>query len=296
MLLKPVAELALCSLGGARFARRRHAGQTIVLAYHNVVPHGAPVSGDNSLHLAQRDFAAQLDQLISTHDVIPLSQLRNPASTNRPRAVVTFDDAYRGALTAGVSELAKRRLPATIFVAPAFIGGKSFWWDRLAAAGSLTAEARERALEQLAGRDEAVRATEASVPVMPDHAVAASEAELESAQATGLITLASHTWSHPNLAGLGQSDVERELKRSLEWLNERYSVVLPWISYPYGLHTGDVERIARDVGYEGAFLISGGYVQSGQLENARYALPRLNVPAGVTVRGFALRTSGLLNR
>ena len=56
-------------------------------------------------------------------------------------------------------ELAKRGLPATIFVAPARIDGHVFWWDALSANdGALDRGVRDHALNHLAGADEPVRA------------------------------------------------------------------------------------------------------------------------------------------
>jgi hypothetical protein len=128
--VKAAVETVLVRGGAAKLARHFHRDRTLVLAYHNIVPHGDPVAGDCSLHLPQRQFAAQLDLLVELCDVIPLdSALERNGRGKRPRVAITFDDAYRGTVTAGVSELVSRGLPATIFVVPAFVGGGAFWWD-----------------------------------------------------------------------------------------------------------------------------------------------------------------------
>src|SRR5690348_4128876 len=133
-VVKATVEAALIRSGVAYIARRRLRGRALVLAYHNVVPTGQPRLGETSLHLAQADFAAQLDLLASTHDVVPLESIVDDVSESaRPRVAITFDDAYHGAITAGLEELRRRAMPATIFVAPGLLGGDT-WWDRLAAA------------------------------------------------------------------------------------------------------------------------------------------------------------------
>jgi peptidoglycan/xylan/chitin deacetylase (PgdA/CDA1 family) len=106
------------------------------------------------------------------------------------------------------------------------------------------------------------------------------------------ITLASHTWSHPNLAALAAAELEDELQRPLAWLRERFTGVLPFISYPYGLSSPAVERAAADAGYEAALRIDGGWLRDGSVN--RYAIPRLNVPSGISDAGFRLRCSGVL--
>src|SRR5690606_28448975 len=119
---------------------------------------GERAVGDVSLHLPQRAFARQLDQLRRTHEVVTLDEAMMPTSPpRRPRAVITFDDAYRGAVRAGVDELVRRSMPATLFVSPAFIDGGSFWWDVLADESGLAEEVRTNALETLQGKDEAIR-------------------------------------------------------------------------------------------------------------------------------------------
>ncbi|HET9986314.1 MAG TPA: polysaccharide deacetylase family protein [Longimicrobiales bacterium] len=276
--------------------RRALAGRTLILAYHNVVPRGERPAGDASLHLPQDRFAAQLDALLETHEVVPLAAVLEPDGRppRRPRAVITFDDAYRGSLTAGLAELAARGLPATFFVAPAYVPDGAFWWDALAAAGPV----RETALEALAGRQRAIldwaAARGVRAAAVPPHATAASEAELRAATAHPGITLGSHSWSHPNLARLPADELRAELRRPLEWLRARFAAVVPWLAYPYGLASPSVARLAAEAGYAGALRIDGGWVPAALGD--RFRVPRLNIPAGVSPEGFVLRAAGLVRR
>lgn len=304
-LLKSLCEHGLLVSGLPRISQWRHRTDVLILAYHNIVPHGAEVVGDRSLHLPQAAFAAQLDLIRATHDVISLDEaLARRAGVGRGRAAVaiTFDDAYRGAVTAGVAELARRGMPGTIFVPPAFLNGGTFWWDLLVPQGApgLPADEREHALTHLEGKGTVIleRASAAgrALPALPDHARGASEDELRRAAMTPGITLASHTWSHPNLAALAPAELEAELVRPLRWLRERFTTVVPYLSFPYGRSSAAVERAARAAGYQAALRIDGGWVQPGRAASANpYALPRLDVPSGVSLAGFRLRTAGLLS-
>jgi peptidoglycan/xylan/chitin deacetylase (PgdA/CDA1 family) len=301
LLAKQIAEAGLIHSGVGAAVRLRRRRDALVLAYHNVVPAGKQPAGDASLHLPQRRFAAQLDALQRTHDVVPLETLLDEPvrPARRPRAVITFDDAYRGAVTAGVAELAARRMPATIFVAPGFVDGGSFWWDAVSRGGGvgLPDSVRTHALEALGGRDDAVRAwalrqSGLMVDSVPGHARGASLEELHRAVQHDGITLGSHTWSHPNLTQASPSDLPDELTRPLEWLRSNFGRVIPWLAYPYGLSSPAVERAAAEAGYAAALRVSGGWL--GPRRDRPFALPRLNVPAGLTLHGFRLRTSGLL--
>lgn len=301
--LKRCMEKGLRGAGIAAAVRAAGRGDVVVLAYHNIVPDGAAVTGDLSLHLPQREFARQLDWLRSTHDVVPLSAIfETPRSLARPRAVVTFDDAYRGAVTAGVKELSDRDLPGTVFVAPAFVGGGAFWWDLLAAGGGagLASEVRNHCLEALDGRNDRVLTWAGQRQVhmsdLPLHQRVATEDELVKCAVYGGITFASHTWSHSNLCRISAPELREELERPLAWLRERFSQVSSWLAYPYGLATRTTAAAARAAGYEGAFLVHGGRTTHRNLDANRYTMPRLNIPAALSLDAFALRASGLSRR
>ena len=299
--LKSTIENGALWSGIPRAMRSRRQGDVLVLAYHNIVPRGEVAAGDRSLHLHQSRFAAQLDDVSRTHDIIPLERALAGYTGRRPAAVVTFDDAYQGAVTAGVAELAQRELPATIFVTTAYLNGGDFWWDALTAPGAIAPAPalRTRALDECSGMDASIRAMAArehlaDVTSPPLHARGAHERDLAAAAAVRGITLASHTHSHPNLARLTEESMREELDRPLVWLRERFSNVLPMISYPYGLSSPAVERAAARAGYTAGFRIDGGWLP--RVASNAYALPRLNVASGLSAAGFALRCAGVRER
>src|SRR5207248_5579906 len=132
--LKACFEAGLVRSGVPALNRAARARRGLVLAYHNVVPDSSPGFGDRSLHLPRGLFMRQLESLLATHTVVPLEQVLDaPVAGRRPRAAITFDDGYRGAVLLGVAELAKRGVPETLFVVPSFVGKGPFWWDALAA-------------------------------------------------------------------------------------------------------------------------------------------------------------------
>jgi peptidoglycan/xylan/chitin deacetylase (PgdA/CDA1 family) len=297
--LKRTIERSALWSGIPRALRWQRRGDVLVLAYHNIVPDGAQAGGDRSLHMPQRRFAEQLDALARTHDIIPLASALAGHSGRRPAAVITFDDAYEGAVTAGVAELEQRGLPATIFVAPKYVNGGDFWWDVLTEPGAdaLSSELRTWALDVCAGRDAEIReraSREHRAPLSPSppHACCVHEHDLVVAAAVPGITLGSHSWSHPNLSRLDDESLARELALPLAWIRERFTNVVAAISYPYGLATTRVERAAAAAGYTAGFRIDGGWLPSGGRGDP-FALPRLDVPSGISVAGFELRAAGV---
>lgn len=305
-ILKRAIETVLCGTGSTRIARALRRHNAVVLAYHNIVPDGTNRFGDRSLHLSRRDFVAQLDFLQRAYEVVSLEQVfRGSGAWCKPRVAISFDDAYAGAVEVGIGELTRRGLPATIFVAPAHLGGRSFWWDVIAGpeGSGLSADIRRFALDELCGVDVAVRdwARQQGIPLIepPAHARTATVAQLQAlTSTTAHVTLAAHSWSHPNLARIAPSRLEEELLRPLAWLRDRFEHdrIERWLTYPYGSHSPTVEFGAARAGYYAALRVDGGLISPEDLAQHRFRLPRLNVPAGISVRGLEIRMAGLLRR
>ena len=298
--IKALAEGAILGSGVTSLTRRARRSRVLVLAYHNIVPTGETIEGDASLHLPQSDFALHLDTIRRTHDVVPLASVFDPPSRRaRPRVVITFDDAYAGAVTAGVRELARRDMPSTIFVAPGLLG-RITWWDALARSGreGLSDAVRDHALEKLSGKSERIVEWARSSGNLPggtrdNRPRIARLEQLKGAAADPRVTLGSHTWSHPNLRALPAEEVREELASSLEWLNAWFpKQTIPWLSYPYGIWSQPVCEAAEELGYTAAVRVEGGWVAAGGAV-LRYTIPRLNVPFGMSVNGLSLRLAGI---
>ena len=296
--LKHIVERVMVVSGLAAVARRRRRGGALILAYHDIVPHGEHVAGDRSLHLTQASFARQLDALLATHEVVPLTAIlagpaRSPAQ--RARVAITFDDAYLGAMTAGVAELRARGLPATVFVAPGLLGQVT-WWDLLGGAeGDLGLGQREHALRALGGDGDRVRAWAASTGIGTSETGLpriATHEQLAQALRYERLVPGAHTWSHPNLCTVAGATLERELRSAHEWLRERFVSTIPVLAYPYGLHSPAVMDATGSAGFAHALRVDGGWMSHDAAPQA-HAIPRFNVPAGLSDDGFALRLAGI---
>jgi len=290
-------------LAGSRIAR--DPSSVAILAYHNVVPRGESAVGDLSAHLPQEEFGRQLDVLARTHDVVTLTQAvgTQPTEGRRPSVVITFDDAYQGAVTAGFEELEKRGLPATMFVPPGLLGSEGFWWDRVATArdAPLDSDVREFALGALEGRQEHVlhwaRQENLLLRDLPSHARPATAASLVRAAESANVALAPHTWSHPNLRALPGEEAQDEVERSRRWVADHVSgdvERLDWLAYPYGLWSDAAASIVDDT-MSGGLLVSGGLARKyGRWVGGRPILPRILVPCGLSTNGLLLRLADLV--
>lgn len=319
-LAKSFVEAALVGSGYASFLRRSKRDQTLILAYHNIVSDDDTRQGDQSLHLTQSSFSRQLDCLMKTHEIICMRDFlalrQAPSDTSgssskkgsrpSPKAVITFDDAYRGSLTAGMEELVKRNLPATVFVTPGYLGDKAFWWDLMTPQGEagMPDAVRNMYLNDMQGMGDRIiddgRSISGNDSGMAPAGRSVHVEELRDTLNTyHHLTVGSHTWSHANLKALPPKLLKSELKESKDWLESHVpDRFLPVISYPYGLADSRVWHSVEETGYTHGFMIDGGWAETSvdRSVQSEFFLPRLNVPSEVTRNGFILRTSGIINR
>jgi peptidoglycan/xylan/chitin deacetylase (PgdA/CDA1 family) len=292
---RPLEGLLASSIAGA-LARPRIQGKRLVLAYHGIRPDGEPSAGERTLFVRRSDFARQLDILADGADVVSLNNLYTSESSS-PQVAITFDDAYLGALDGGVAELSRRNLPATMFVAPGRLG-HTFWWDAISpATETLDESIRSHALQKLGGVDERVRewATTQNIvsPTLPAYARSGTLGEIHDAIDQSGLTVGSHSWSHANLALLGEAELATELQRSRRWLKDEFgSGAGDWLAYPYGISSPAVRRAAEQAHYFGAFRIGGGWHARNMPPFER---PRLSVSANLSLNGFRSRVLGVLN-
>lgn len=293
-MLRRTVEFVVVEAGLARRRREKDTGRVAILSYHNVTPAGRPPVGDASLHLPADRFRTQLDFLQDHFDLVALDEIDGDGAGHRPRAAVTFDDAYRGALEIGLPELADRGVPATVFVCPGLLDEAGFWWDRLSRTeGGLPPELRKRALEEHRGRQRMILDAFETRPMEESWMLPGDREDLRRAGALPGVTLASHTWSHPNLAALPEEEVAAELDDCRAWLREAFpDRSLPeHLAFPYGLYDDRVLEVAFGLGFRRLYRVEGGKAPLSGPGNA--LLPRLNVPRGVSPRGFQLRVSGV---
>lgn len=299
---KRAVERIVTRAGVAGHVERARQPTVVVLAYHNIVPAGEPVAGDSSLHVDQAMFADHLDWLLDRRRIVSLEEAfaESEPEPGGTRVVITFDDAYVGTLTAGAEELAKRGLPATVFVPPGLLGVDGFWWDVLAPPGGepLDPGVRDHALTTLRGESARIIAWARSDGLprndLPAHARPAEAHVVESGEHPSGLRFGAHTWSHPNLARLSRAEIDEELRKSKEWLDERTDRFTNWLAYPYGLLNGHAEASATAL-FDGAMLVAGGpSVRRGRKVGFPSRVPRVNVPRGLSIEGLALRIAGLV--
>lgn len=298
LTIKENAYRTLVKVGAASFARKWNSDSAVILAYHNIVPRGESFAGEDPLHLGQDEFAEQLDRLSTTHRILGLEELLGSKPASRPRAAITFDDGYLGAVSVGLEELRLRDLPATYFVSPALLGRATFWWDALASANSgfVSPTVRRHALTDLRGRQEQILAWAECEGIrrgeVPEHCRSARLEELRQAASLPGVTIGSHTWSHPNMRRISPIDLNREVERSSSWLMRKVESYSPWLAYPYGI-VPDLPELVSESGVQVAFSTRGEFTQPEDPNLDSMRIPRINISSGISRSRFELLTSGI---
>ena len=290
--LRSLLEAAAVRSGATALARRQFRHRIAIIAYHNVVPEDQVARGDASLHLSLDRFVRQIDRITRTHEIVDLRSVAEVRSADRPRAVITFDDAYRGAVNLALPELRKRGVPAAVFASPGLLGSDGTWWDELAEAGRLTEETRSTALQELRGDGRVVR-SKFQLDIAPALPPSYGIAELDEllVRAGDGISVGSHAWAHEHLPSLPENELQDSLRRTLDWVRGLGpDIACPWLALPYGAGSPELGARATDLGYDGVLRIEGGLWKP---ERDRGFVPRINVPAGLTAGGLELRMSGI---
>ena len=83
------------------------------------------------------------------------------------------------------------------------------------------------------------------LPLLEDNA-----AVLRPLVESGQVALGNHTWSHPDLTGLGDREVAEEISRNRDFLRTVFGVRdSPFFRPPYGARDERTDRIAADLGH-----------------------------------------------
>jgi peptidoglycan/xylan/chitin deacetylase (PgdA/CDA1 family) len=174
----------------------------------------------------RRLFAQQLNVVISCARPIRTSEDINSAS-ERDCVAITFDDGFENFLTQALPELEKRKIPATVFVIADGMN-REF--------GSDTYAEKLLSLEQVR-----------SLP-------------------SGLVTIGSHTLTHPMLTQVEEGEACREIQDSRAKLEGMLDREVRQFSFPFGGFNEKLVECCREAGYERVYttLPTFAFEQGGE--------------------------------
>lgn len=235
---------------------------------------------------------------------------------DRPQVALTFDDGYRSNLRLALPVLREFALPATVFVSTAFARRELLWFQKvdlalLRAEGErltmrVGGELWDLPLRTLVEKESALRVLlaafkrlswselQSAVAKMqtllgvdlsspwPEAVRPLSAEELRMLAGDGLVEIGGHTDRHPILARCTDAEARAEIRDGADRLAEMLGRRPRFFAYPNG-GAADFDALRcgpwlEEAGYEAAFSMVNGPVQSGQ---SRWALPRYGAPGSV---------------
>ncbi|MCA1631609.1 MAG: polysaccharide deacetylase family protein, partial [Acidobacteria bacterium] len=174
--------------------------------------------------------------------------------------VLTFDDGFRNFLTAAAPCLARRKMPASIFIIT-----------------NNTAEGGDPGPDR------------AWTPA--DDRTHLSWGEVRALVSGQDIEVGSHTCSHTRLPALSPEETGRELRDSYAAVVENLGGAPPALSYPKGEYSAVLSRLARATGYACAVTADGGANDPARTDP--FALGRTLIGDKDGGAAFAVRVSGV---
>jgi peptidoglycan/xylan/chitin deacetylase (PgdA/CDA1 family) len=273
----------------ATMARRQNCER--ILVYHGIDTEGAP------------ELAAELRYLVRHFKVVPLEtiadRLANNAAPGPNEIVLTFDDGLRNNASIVYPLLHQLRAPATFFVCPGLIENGTWLWTHEMRCRVQTLA--EPAFPELCSKLLVpANSAEGIVEWMKTlHLPHRRQAESIIRQATPrfqptarqrqafdmmnwddllsldprLITVGSHTFSHPILTTLTAPEIELEVLESRRYLERRLQRTVDFFCYSNGSYDARAYLAAKQT-YRAAVTTESGVVD-GRENPELHRLPRI---------------------
>lgn len=323
--------LACADYGYRRLAPRRSGLSIKILLHHKVGPvdHlGLSVPPD--LFDREAAFLADNFPVISLGEAV--HKIRDAEATGE-YVVLTFDDGYLDNFTNAFPILESYHIPMTVFVTTGGLNSGMLHWDLLDTAilrcgdraDCLSLDAHGLPGIGLGGREqkeESIRVLHRELKSRPDaecrcvieHILAElgrpedrlmlDRDSLARFAASPLVTIGSHTVSHPVLSRVDREQARREVTESKLELERITGKDVRFFAYPNGTRadydTGTI-RLLQEAGYEAACTTHYGENRPGA---ELFELQRMDVTMNVLTRGngsfsktrFAAHLSGIFDK
>jgi peptidoglycan/xylan/chitin deacetylase (PgdA/CDA1 family) len=299
-----VRRLAYLSGLSAHLARRQ--GATRILMLHAVGSEARGVLYPSILNVyPARVFEAELRYLSRHFSIVPLANIvegieRNTLGSSHEIAL-TFDDGLRNNALVAYRILQRLRLPATFFVCPGLMeSGRWAWpYDILARLTYLPPSRRMNLLRRLESPEETIvgvlewmkglqtasrmtvedrirEATSSYAPTPEErHLFDTMTWEELASLDPGLITVGSHSMSHPSLNRVSHEQAAIEIRESRHVLERRLQRPISYFCYPDGRFDEAAVELTRQH-YLAAVTTRAGFISA---KDDLHLLPRIGAGA-----------------
>ncbi len=213
-----------------------------ILAYHHVCNDWLPTAA----RVTVRQFEKHI-QTLKGEDVLFLSEkdLLSPENlpSEKKKVLLTFDDGFSCLYRNAFPILQKYNVAALIFIVTGYVGQFSAWDVNF-------------------------------FSKKPRHL---NWEEIEEMHRHG-ISFGSHSHTHIDLKGVHSLKIQEEARNSKFLLENKLGSVVHSISYPFGRHSGEVEKIASESGYSLGFTLNPGTNCVNPLAIPRFGVYLFDIP------------------
>lgn len=198
---------------------------------------------------------------------------------------ISFDDGFRDIYECAYPIFKKYNIPFTIYLTTAFPEGKAeLWWIKLERLinqyTTLIVQGEEYRCETMEEKNQVFNDLMqriyhcsdtpskvfgkwfANYQIDMDNLTLTWD-ELAEMLSSGLLTLGSHTQSHPMLTKIPTDEVRTELKESKTIIEQHLSIPINHFSYPHSAYNMEIANELRLIGYKSATLGYGGVIRKG---------------------------------
>jgi len=169
----------------------------------------------------RKRFARQMDTLLR-HAKPLAADYRQPLQPGQHHVVVTIDDGLLSSIENAIPELVQRRIPVVLFALPGLLGTVPRW--------------AEFGTDSI-GKE--IIATADRLRELP----------------RDLITIGSHTMTHPLLPSLSEDESKFQLIASRAELEKLLNREITLFSFPYGEFSDPLIQLCREAGYQRVFTV-----------------------------------------
>ncbi len=179
---------------------------------------GSPVDLAPEVFRSQMEFLRNQVELCHLNDAL---RLKNGETFKKTTVAVTFDDGYENFYTHAFPVIQEFQIPVMLFVPVNFIDRK------------MQAPIRSK------------------ITIPP-----CSWEQIREMLSTGLVSIGSHSMSHPDLRRIPEAAAHAEISESREQLEQQTGVSVSCFAYPKALWSRQLENIVRKF-YDSAVVASG---------------------------------------
>ncbi|MGE0822319.1 MAG: polysaccharide deacetylase family protein [Candidatus Binatia bacterium] len=164
-------------------------------------------------------FARQMDILIRFARPIA-ADFPSTLEDGVHHVAVTFDDGFQSVVANALPELTQRKIPTTLFIPTGYLGQQP-QWNR-----------------------------ESSQPGCHETIITSQQLRT---LISDVVSVGSHTVTHPALTTLGEEEAKRELQQSRQDLETLLERDVRLFSFPYGAYDHKLVALSRHAGYSRVF-------------------------------------------